>query len=111
MMRRIDPANVLAKVRSYQLEIYKNGMFSNVFPQVTTDTVRLEEEAEKHVEPRAFNYGEINISTLALICLALTANSGWRRRREGNSKLQSICVSAVAGIPSTQPCCLVNWES
>lgn len=56
MKARADAADVLAKVRSYQLEIYKNGMFSNISPRVTTDTVRLEEEAEKHIEPRAFKY-------------------------------------------------------
>lgn len=56
MKARADAADVLAKVRSYQLEIYKNGMFSNISPRVTTDMVRLEEEAEKHIEPRAFKY-------------------------------------------------------
>ena len=61
MLRRIDPAGALAKIRSYQLEIYENGMFSNISPRVTTDTVRLEEEARKHVEARAFNYGETKV--------------------------------------------------
>lgn len=64
MKDRADPADVLAKIRSYQLEIYKNGMFSNLSPRVTTDTVRLEEEAEKYMEPRAFHYGEKNIQNL-----------------------------------------------
>lgn len=84
MKARADAADVLAKVRSYQLEIYKNGMFSNISPRVTTDTVRLEEEAEKHIEPRAFKYGK-NIAEI--YCPTLISDSGRRRWRRGNSEV------------------------
>jgi lactate 2-monooxygenase len=41
---------------AYQNAIYAKGMFANAFPLVTTDPNALEEQARKHLSPRAFAY-------------------------------------------------------
>lgn len=52
----VDLENLLSVYRNNQREIYENGTFHNIYPRVTTDTSRIEEQAKQHLSLKSYQY-------------------------------------------------------
>lgn len=88
------------KYGAYQMEIYTNGMLKNIFPTVTTDPNKLQEQAKKTLSAKSYNYVAGGAGERATMEANRLAFRQWKVKRTYRHVPCALATSSIAWGPN-----------